>query len=71
VLDRVISPRQDKWIERLGWVALWLKEAEPDLHFRWSDFAILARELVAGRPLDTIPLMQQIALQTVEATEGG
>jgi hypothetical protein len=70
VLDRVIEPRQEKWIERLVWVALWLKEAEPDLHLRWFDFAVLAREIVNGRALATIPLIQEVAQQTVDATEG-
>jgi hypothetical protein len=69
VLDRVIAPRQEKWVERLVWIALWLKEAAPELQFRWYDFAVLAREIVNGRPLKTIPLMQAIALQTVQATE--
>ncbi|MBX6321186.1 MAG: hypothetical protein IRY94_05100 [Rhodospirillaceae bacterium] len=70
VLDRVITPRQEKWVERLLWVALWLKEGDPDLQMRWSDFAVLAREMVRGRALGTIPLMREIALQTVEAVEG-
>ncbi len=65
VLDRVITPRQEKWIDRLVWVALWLKEADPELHLRWSDFVLLAREMVQGRALATIPLMHEIALQTV------
>jgi hypothetical protein len=67
VLDRVIAPRKDKWIERLVWVALWMREGEPDLHRRWADFAVLARELIAGRALDTVPLLQEISAQTVAA----
>lgn len=67
VLDRIIAPRKDKWIERLVWVALWMREGEPDLHQRWADFAVLARELIAGRALDTVPLLQEISAQTVAA----
>jgi hypothetical protein len=67
VLERVIAPRKEKWIERLVWVALWMREGEPDLHLRWSDFAVLARELLAGRALDTVPLLQEISAQTVAA----
>jgi hypothetical protein len=67
VLERVIAPRKEKWIERLVWVALWMREGEASEHLRWSDFAVLARELLAGRALDTVPLLQEISAQTVAA----
>jgi hypothetical protein len=70
VLDEVIEPRKAKWAERFSETALWLKEgATPDPD--WARFAILAQELAAGRRAADTPLLEEIAVTTIEAAEGG
>ncbi len=65
VLDEIVEKRKLKWAERFLWLALWLKEAPPELLSPWPQFTILARELAKDRPAREIPLMEQIALTTV------
>ncbi len=65
VLEEIVEKRKLKWAERFLWLALWLKEAPPELLSPWPQFTILARELAKDRPAREIPLMEQIALTTV------
>jgi hypothetical protein len=46
-----------------------LKESAEDGDSTWSDFALVARDLLGKRPLDSIPLATRIASATVEAFE--
>lgn len=64
VISKILEPRRTKWAERLLWMALWAKNLrEPPL--AWQDFFIVGREVLRGRPLAQIPLLQAIAAQTV------
>ncbi len=67
VLDEVIEPRRMAWAERLVWMALWAKAGGvvPGLP-SWQDFALVASALYEAKPLAGIPLMGEIARQTVE-----
>ncbi len=66
VLAGPIARNRARWTELLAWTAFSTKQSTDDLP--WEDFAIVARELSSGRALSDIPLMQQIARQTVEVT---
>jgi hypothetical protein len=44
-------------------------QSAEDTDNAWSDFALVARDLLGKRPLDSIPLARRIASATVEAFE--
>ncbi len=50
-------------------MAATLKESAEDGDNTWSDFALVARDLLGEGPLDAIPLATRIASATVEAFE--
>ncbi len=71
VLASVIEPRRSVWAERLVWMAMWAGSqaagtgaVAPGLP-RWHEYALVARALYEGRPLAEVPLMGEIARQTV------
>lgn len=64
ILESVLEPRRDKWVERFLWTALWLQQ-DPDSHAPWTDFFIVGRELHRGRPVREVPVMRGIAEATV------
>ncbi len=65
LLEEVLEPRRDVWIERLVWMAMWSKAGKPGPGLpRWSDFALVARALIDGAPLAKVPLMTGIAKRT-------
>ena len=57
------------WGERCAWMVATLKESAEDGDNTWSDFALVARDLLGEGPLDAIPLATRIASATVEAFE--
>ena len=50
-------------------MAATLKEAAIEGDNTWSEFALVARDLGGGKPLDAVPLARQIAAATVDAFE--
>jgi hypothetical protein len=46
-----------------------LREGADEEDNTWSDFALVARDLLGERPLEGIPLATRIATATVEAFE--
>ena len=69
VSAQLLPPRRSFWGERCAWMAATLKESAEDGDNVWSDFALVARDLLGKRPLDSIPLATRIASATVEAFE--
>ena len=69
VSAKLLPPRRSFWGERCAWMAATLKESAEDGDNAWSDFALVARDLLCERPLDAIPLATRIASATVEAFE--
>ncbi len=65
VQDKLLPRRAQKWAERLAWTALTLLHSEEDAP--WMQFFASAKQLDAGYPIAGIPLMELIAVQTVEA----
>jgi hypothetical protein len=59
-----LQERRDYWAQLVAWTAFAMKQ-EPRAT-DWPDFAIVARELAAGRPLVEVPLMHVIADATIE-----
>lgn len=68
VLERFCEPNRLEWGERLAWTAFWLRTHAVDgsrlagLH---GHFAVVAREILRGRPLYELPLMQSVARRTL------
>lgn len=65
VIGELLPRRRRKWAELIGWTAATLKADETNRG--WEAFAVVARELLADRPLAEIPVMRAIAERTVEA----
>ncbi|MCW2242513.1 hypothetical protein [Azospirillum canadense] len=65
VLDGILEGRRRKWAELMAWTAFALRESDEDAD--WPEFALVARELLAGRALREIPAMMTIARVTAEA----
>jgi hypothetical protein len=70
IVDEVLDPRRGVWAERLLWMALWAKSAETLAPRPWQDFVIIAEALLEDIPLAQIPLMDAIALRTVQSALG-
>ena len=73
VLEEVLPARREAWAERLVLLVLWLRDstegALPAEH--WQDCAVLAHELLAGRPLAELPAMVAIAERSVFVARAG
>jgi len=69
VSAQLLPIRRKFWAERCAWMAATLKEGVVDGDDTWCDFALVARDLIAQRPLAEIPLAARIAAATVEAFE--
>lgn len=67
ILTEVVEPKRAVWTERLVWMALWARAGQGQAPVRWQDLAVLARVLHQGTPLETVPLMQAIALRSLES----
>ncbi|MDN3570149.1 hypothetical protein [Methylobacterium longum] len=68
VLRDILPQRRGCWAELLAWTA---KAAEDEVEGEECiDFALVARELLRGRPLTEIPLANWIAKNTVAALSG-
>jgi hypothetical protein len=74
ILKDFIEPNRQIWAEKFSLTAFWFNE-QPAKHKKKNsmghNFAIIARELFAGRPMVEIPLMEAIAQRTVAAIRGG
>ena len=69
VAAQLLPRRRRFWAERCAWMAATLREGADEGDNTWSDFALVARDLLGERPLDGIPLAKRIAAATVEAFE--
>jgi hypothetical protein len=69
VTAQLLPTRRTFWAERCAWMAATLKEVADEGDNTWSEFALVARDLVGERPLEAIPLATRIAAATVEAFE--
>ena len=65
LLDVLLQTRRRLWADRLAWTAAALREAAPGDR-TWTDMALIARDLLGDDPLDTMPLMREIAEVSVE-----
>lgn len=69
VLTQVLPPRRTEWAERFLMMALWCQAArDPKQQAKARDLVLVAHALAADGPVDKIPIMAIIALQTVRAT---
>ena len=69
VAAQLLPTRRRFWAERCAWMAATLREGADEADNTWSDFALVARDLLGERPLEEIPLATRIATATVEGFE--
>jgi hypothetical protein len=60
ILDEILEPRRERWLERLFLMTIWLKNSRKPL-LPWQQMFHLADAVYSGRPLKEIPLMLSIA----------
>jgi hypothetical protein len=66
IIDKIIEPRRQHWLEKLLWLALWLREVDDEQNDPlWGRALIVADALEKGHKLQDIPLFQTIAERTV------
>lgn len=67
IVEGVLEGKRTVWAERLMWMALWAQASETRPPVPWQDFLIIAKALNRGTPLSRIPLMDAIALRSVQS----
>lgn len=65
LVDEILEPRREKWLETMVWAALWCQEGPPALRRLMPEFLSTAKDLAQGRPLPEIPAMAEIAFRTL------
>ena len=65
VREDLLPKHAAKWGEHLARIALLLRHCEEEEP--WQEFFISAKEVLAGRSLAEVPLMNRVAENTVEA----
>lgn len=70
IIEKFCEPNRQFWAEKLAWTAFWYNE-QPTRHGKKNplafNFAILSRELYAGRSMLKIPFMETIARRTISS----
>lgn len=61
----LLEPKRAMWVERLVWVALWLKHAGPRGRVMWKHMTIIADTLARGAAVAEIPLFVGVAQRTL------
>jgi hypothetical protein len=68
VLNEILPGARMAWAERFLLMAMWCQAATTKAHRGWTaEFVILSHILTGNAPLETIPIMNSIAKQTVMA----
>ncbi len=65
VRESLLPKHATKWGDRLARTALLLRHCEDEEP--WPEFFVSAKEVLAGRSLAEVPLMNRVAENTVEA----
>ncbi len=69
VMTDILPDKRADWAERFLMMALWCQAAaEAKQRDRARDLVLVAHALTGDQPLDAIPIMAVIAMQTVRAT---
>jgi hypothetical protein len=73
VTNEILPPERPVWAERFLLMALWAHAStEPKFRNRAADLVVVAHALLGDDPLESVPIMGLIAVQTVRAfLEGG
>ncbi|MDP3562487.1 MAG: hypothetical protein Q8R83_09965 [Legionellaceae bacterium] len=56
---------RDQWLFHFLWVSLWLKSRPRPNEKTWQDSFMIAYAIHSGRPLSSIPLLQELCRQSV------
>jgi hypothetical protein len=67
IVEEVLEGKRAVWAERLLWMSLWAQARAVQPKVPWQDFLIVAKALNRGTPLSRIPLMDAIALRSVQS----
>ena len=69
LLTGPLQQHRQYWAQLITWTAFGMKCNPDDLD--WQSFAIVAQEILKGRPLNDIPFMQSIAETTLDVHKSG
>ncbi|MFA5958968.1 MAG: hypothetical protein WC785_00445 [Tatlockia sp.] len=65
VFERPFETHRDKWLFHFLWTALWARAKAHKNEKIWQDSFFVAYTIYQGKPLKSIPIMQEICNQTV------
>jgi hypothetical protein len=65
VFAEVMEQNRGQWLFHFLWMALWAKAHAKKNEKIWQDSFLIAHQIHAGAPLNTIPIMEEICLQSV------
>jgi hypothetical protein len=65
VYEAILEPKRQQWAEHFIWMALWSQSHAKPNERAWKDFTVLAKCLIDGMALSSIPLMTDVCYQTV------
>ncbi|OGV29497.1 MAG: hypothetical protein A3E88_00160 [Legionellales bacterium RIFCSPHIGHO2_12_FULL_35_11] len=65
VFQNYLEQSRQEWVFHFLWVSLWAKSGCRENEKLWQDSFIIAYSINSGRQLNTIPLLQEICLQSV------
>ena len=69
VMTDILPPRRAEWTERFLMLAMWCQATSDAKHqAKARDLTLVAHALASDAPLESIPIMAVIAMQTVRAT---
>jgi hypothetical protein len=65
IFSEVMEQHRDAWLFHFLWVAFWAKSKSRKNEKIWEDSFLIAHEIQAGVPLNTIPIMQNICHESI------
>jgi hypothetical protein len=68
LVDACVADRRETWADRLLWLALATRSADPDT--RWPQFVRVAGALLSRRAMAEIPLARRLVADAVRARQG-
>ncbi|HLH49639.1 MAG TPA: hypothetical protein VKV96_09880 [Roseiarcus sp.] len=67
VLKSYLPARRDFWAAQCAFSALAVKDSTTPRNALWTNLALVSRDIAGSTPLESIPLMRQIARRSAEA----
>lgn len=65
VIEHELEVNRKVWLHHFLWVSLWLKTSSSSREKQWQTCFLIAYAIKEGRPIRDLPIMQEIAKQSV------